>query len=628
MSTTPVLLLALLAACSQEVSLTKQIIDDDGDGFTDQVDCDDTHAVVNPDAAEVCDGIDNNCDGIIDEDAVDPSDWYADADADGYGAGDPTTACDPPAGFIEEAGDCDDADATFNPEASEADCTDPNDYNCDGSVGFADLDADGWAACEECDDTDASVNPVAAEVCNTRDDDCDGTIDEASALDAATWGADTDADGFGDASNTTLACDEPSGFLADDTDCDDTDADVNPSATEVCNTLDDDCDGTIDEDSASDAATWYADTDADGFGDASNTTLACDAPSGFLADDTDCDDTDADVNPSATELCNTIDDNCDGTVDEDSALDATTWYADTDVDGFGDLSSTTLACDEPAGYLADDTDCDDTDTDVNPGATEVCDDGVDNDCTDGDAICATTSLVYAYTGADQTFTVPAGVLMVTVKAWGAGGSAYGAVGATGGFAMGELAVTPGEALTVVVGGPGGNSTSYGGGAASWPYLGGGGMSAMGRAGVLLLVAGGGGGGGYGGTSAGGPGGGLDGLPGTDAGACTGGGGGTATGGGTGGSSGGTSGSAGAGGAGASLAGSGGGGYFGGGGGGNGCGYGGGGGGGSSLVPAGGVTEAGSSTVGGATDADYDGIAGEAGGYGAGDPGPGRVVVGW
>ena len=490
MSTTPVLLLALLAACSQEVSLTKQIIDDDGDGFTDQVDCDDTHAVVNPDAAEVCDGIDNNCDGIIDEDAVDPSDWYADADADGYGAGDPTTACDPPAGFIEEAGDCDDADATFNPEAAEADCTDPNDYNCDGSVGFADLDADGWAACEECDDTDAFVNPCA------------------------------------------------------------------------------------------------------------------------------------------TEVCNTLDDYCDGTVDEDSALDATTWYADTDVDGFGDLSSTTLACDEPAGYLADDTDCDDTDTDVNPGATEVCDDGVDNDCTDGDAICATTSLVYAYTGADQTFTVPAGVLMVTVKAWGAGGSAYGAVGATGGFAMGELAVTPGEALTVVVGGPGGNSTSYGGGAASWPYLGGGGMSAMGRAGVLLLVAGGGGGGGYGGTSAGGPGGGLDGLPGTDAGACTGGGGGTATGGGTGGSSGGTSGSAGAGGAGASLAGSGGGGYFGGGGGGNGCGYGGGGGGGSSLVPAGGVTEAGSSTVGGATDADYDGIAGEAGGYGAGDPGPGRVVVGW
>ncbi len=424
------------------------------------------------------------------------------------------------------------------------------------------------------------------------------------------------------------AIDNDGDGFTDEIDCDDGHAVVNPDAVEICDGIDNDCSGAIDDD-ASDASDWYADADGDGWGSGEATT-ACDTPSGGVVDTGDCDDSDATSFPGATELCDGVDNDCDGAVEDPSA---SVYYADDDADGYGDPVAATSACGAPVGFVTDATDCDDAATDVHPGADEICADGLDNDCAGGDTTCESSTLVYAYTGADQTFHVPDGITRVTVKAWGAGGSAYGSKGACGGFAAGDLNVTPGEDLRIVVGGPGGDSAAYGGGAASWPYLGGGGMSAVVRADASLLVAGAGGGGGYGGTSSGGAGGGLEGGGGSDGGYCTGGGGGTATAGGAAGGPGGSPGTAGQGGAGASLAAGGGGGYFGGGGGGgdNNCssgGYGGGGGGGSSLVPADGVTEAGSSTAGGATDVDYDGVAGLSGGYGAGDPGPGRVVVRW
>ncbi|MDP2316603.1 MAG: putative metal-binding motif-containing protein [Pseudomonadota bacterium] len=95
--------------------------------------------------------------------------------------------------------------------------------------------------------------------------------------------------------------------------------------------------------------TWYPDADGDGFGDAAGAVLACAAPGGFLADATDCDDTQAAVNPAATEVCNATDDDCDGVVDEDDAADASTWYADADADGFGDAAASVLACAAPGG---------------------------------------------------------------------------------------------------------------------------------------------------------------------------------------------------------------------------------------------------------------------------------------
>ena len=107
--------------------------------------------------------------------------------------------------------------------------------------------------------------------------------------------------------------------MADDSDCDDLDADAYPGADERCDGADNDCDGTTDEDDAVDAASWYADADGDGYGDSSGAaTDACEAPSGYVSSDlaTDCDDTDASVNPDAEETCNGVDDDCDGTADD------------------------------------------------------------------------------------------------------------------------------------------------------------------------------------------------------------------------------------------------------------------------------------------------------------------------
>ncbi|MDP2308506.1 MAG: MopE-related protein [Pseudomonadota bacterium] len=117
-----------------------------------------------------------------------------DADDDGYtsaGGGTVESAdllCDGAgeATDLASAGDCDDASAAYNPGAIEDDCADPADYNCDGSSGLVDADADGFAACEECDDGLGTVNPDADEVCDGADNDCDGTID-IDAIDAGTW---------------------------------------------------------------------------------------------------------------------------------------------------------------------------------------------------------------------------------------------------------------------------------------------------------------------------------------------------------------------------------------------------------------------------------------------------------
>ena len=118
--------------------------------------------------------------------------------------------------------------------------------------------------------------------------------------------------------------------------------------------MDNDCDGEVDE-GATELAVWYVDIDNDGYGDPEVSQEACEQPEGFVADNRDCDDTDASVNPE------------------------TAWYADTDGDGFGDADNTLQSCTQPVGYVADNTDCDDSDNTVYPGAMEL-PDGKDNDC--------------------------------------------------------------------------------------------------------------------------------------------------------------------------------------------------------------------------------------------------------
>jgi hypothetical protein len=216
------------------------------------------------------------------------------------------------------------------------------------------------------------------EICNGADDDCDGVVDGPSALNATTWYADTDSDGYGDAATSTDACSAPSGFVADGTDCDDADTGANPGATETCNGVDDNCDGTTDESSAIDATTWYVDGDGDGYGSSTTSQTACAQPTGTVADSTDCDDSNATAHPGATETCNNVDDNCDGTTDEGLLL---TWYADFDSDGYGSTTVSQEACTAPAAYVSDNTDCNDVDAAIHPGATEICDlFDTDEDC--------------------------------------------------------------------------------------------------------------------------------------------------------------------------------------------------------------------------------------------------------
>lgn len=169
-------------------------------------------------------------------------------------------------------------------------------------------------------------------------------------------------------------------------DCRDDDPDIYPGADEYCNGIDDDCDNIIDEAGAVDADTFYADTDTDSYGDPGNTLASCSQPKGYVTNDADCDDTNNAVNPAAVERCNTIDDDCDNVIDEPDAIDASTWFQDLDSDTFGNPSVTTPGCTQPSGYVADNTDCDDTDAATYPGATEVPYDGIDQDC-DGADLC-------------------------------------------------------------------------------------------------------------------------------------------------------------------------------------------------------------------------------------------------
>ncbi len=166
-------------------------------------------------------------------------------------------------------------------------------------------------------------------------------------------------------------------------DCDDYDPERSSLHQESCaDEVDVDCSGAV-GDNAVDAPTWYLDHDDDGYGLIDVTETSCLKPDGYGGVPGDCDDGDPARNPDAQEVCDAadVDEDCDGLADnEDSdASGASTWFLDEDQDGYGS-SETVAACDLPEGYTAADGDCDDGDPAVNPGATEVCRNGVDDDC--------------------------------------------------------------------------------------------------------------------------------------------------------------------------------------------------------------------------------------------------------
>ena len=272
--------------------------DDDKDGSLNADDCDPLEPAAHPGATEVCDGIDNNCDAVIDE--------QFDIDGDGFLADD--AGCRAMGVEI----DCDDLDPAVNPGAVES-CDDEIDNDCSGVAGDGpDADNDGSSGCDDCDDSDPVVFPGQAEACDAIDNDCNGIVDD---------GWDEDGDGRsscegdcddGDPANSDHlpeVCDQrdnncdnvvDEGFDADGDgviacmgDCDDTDPLVHNRMPEICDGgKDTDCDGVIND---------TADLDADGFD---------------LCTDLDCDDRNPAVFPGATEICDGVDNECNAIVDE------------------------------------------------------------------------------------------------------------------------------------------------------------------------------------------------------------------------------------------------------------------------------------------------------------------------
>lgn len=269
---------------------TEWFADEDGDGYGDGVstrscdspgdgfvladgDCDDADAAISPNAAEICNDADDNCDGIVDDDAVNKTEWSVDADNDEFG--DPTTVivqCGQPA-----------------PEYV------PN------------------LVATDCDDAEARTHPGASEFCDGVDNDCDGIVDPDASVDALTWIVDGDADGYGDAalSASEKSCAQPDGYVGNAGDCDDGAPAVNPAAGEVDdNGIDDDCDGLADE-----GADCYRDQDGDGYGDPTKGRFADsgECAEGYVMNSGDCDDSNYTVNPGIVydDPYDTFDADCD-----------------------------------------------------------------------------------------------------------------------------------------------------------------------------------------------------------------------------------------------------------------------------------------------------------------------------
>ena len=392
--------------------LSSTQVDNDGDGYTEEEgDCNDAEDTIAPDVVESYNDIDDNCNGIIDENTVasdDDGDGYSELDGDCNDANvgvhpdaievcnmtdddcngeiDDGTSCydDDGDGYSELDGDCDDDQIASFPNNPEV--PDGIDNNCDGDIdeGSEFFDDDGDCFCEsspcyggyfpcatfsdgDCDDNNNLISPAEDEVCDGGiDNDCSGAAED-NAIDALIWYQDSDNDGYGNAASFGYACTQPAGFVSNTGDCNDNQSQAWTNNPEVCDGIDNDCNNQIDEGVGT---TYYADGDQDGYGNANQTVYACSLPPGYTRTAGDCNDTLASVAPNLTEVCGDgVDNNCNGTQNEQNATSCTTYYVDADNDGYG-VGAGQCWCQATNGYnVTNASDCYDGNAQAQPGQT-------------------------------------------------------------------------------------------------------------------------------------------------------------------------------------------------------------------------------------------------------------------
>ncbi len=374
-------------------------------------DCNDASAAVHPGQPEICgNGVDDDCDGTTDVGIGGPgcTAFYLDADGDGYGTGASQCACGPEGAYTaSKAGDCDDKNASVHPNAQEI-CGNGLDDNCNGqqdegagvgcTLWYVDADGDGYGTGAgvclcladaghtaskggDCNDAAASIHPGAPELCNNIDDNCNGLTDDGPPVDCTDFYADKDKDGYGGTDMACLCAADAVHTVTIGGDCNDASSAVHPGATEICNQIDDNCNGQTDELGAQGCSSFHPDADGDGYG-GKDVKCACAAdPIYHTLDATDCDDTNPNVHPGAKEICNGIDDNCDGITDPPNLDTCTNFFYDGDADGYGNaLIQVKCLCAGSGLWSATvPGDCNDANGAIHPGATEVCN-GVDDNC--------------------------------------------------------------------------------------------------------------------------------------------------------------------------------------------------------------------------------------------------------